>query len=195
MDSSSPGTTQLLLRVREGSREAFDSLFARTYDELRRLARRRLRGFQPGQTLDTTGLVHEAYLALVDQSRIELADRAHFLALASRALRFILINRAESRRAAKRGSGLAPVPLDDVDAAAGGMDPEALLALNEALDRLAAYDERLARLVECRFFGGLSYQEIAEATGLSVPTVKRDWTRAQGWLHRLLEPAAEEERP
>jgi RNA polymerase sigma factor (TIGR02999 family) len=181
-------TTQLLRQVRTGNREVFDRLFAQVYDELRVIAHRRLRQFRPGETLDTTGLVHEAYLKLVDQTGAESADRTHFMALASRAMRFIVVDYARSRSRQKRGAGAAPVSLDTIQLAAKQRATD-VLALDEALEALAHSSERLCRLVEYRFFGGLSYDEIAEVTGRSVPTVKRDWSLARAWLHRTMQTA------
>lgn len=185
--SSHPHTTQLLREVRGGSRTAFDDLYAHVYDDLRVAAHQRLARYRSGQTLNTTALVHEAYLRLVDQSQVQWEDRAHFLALASRAMRFILIDHVRSRTAKKRGGADEPVPLDEVQIAAEEQATD-LLALNEALDQLADYSTRLAQLVEYRFFGGLTYDEIASVTGMSVPTVKRDWARARAWLFRAMRP-------
>lgn len=183
--TSSADTTQLLHAARAGDREAFDHLYSRLYGELRAIARQRLRRNPQGETLNTAALVHEAYLKLVDQTRIDLGDRAHFLALASRAMRFIIVDYARARTAQKRGGAAGAVPLDAVDVA--GDDRAAdLLELDQALERLDRFDDRLARLVEYRFFGGLTYDEIAAVTGVSVPTVKRDWTRARTWLFRAL---------
>jgi RNA polymerase sigma factor (TIGR02999 family) len=181
-------TTQLLRQVRTGNREVFDRLFAQVYDELRVIAHRRLRQFRPGETLDTTGLVHEAYLKLVDQTGAESAHRTHFMALASRAMRFIVVDHARSRSRQKRGAGAAPVSLDTIQLAAKQRATE-VLAHDEALEARAHTTERLCRLVEYRFFGGLSYDEIAEVTGRSVPTVKRDWSLARAWLHRTMQTA------
>ena len=166
--------------------EAADQLVALAYHELRAIAHDRLiRGGANG-TLSTTGLVHEAYLKLVDQSRAGWNDRAHFLALASLAMRHVLIDRARERITVKRGGLRQRITLDEermsVDA-----DPEVLLQLNDALDRLAAFDERLARVVECRFFGGLTERETAEALGLTIRTVQRDWVKARVLLRRALE--------
>jgi RNA polymerase sigma factor (TIGR02999 family) len=159
------------------------------YGELREIAHRRLRTFRPGETLNTTALVHEAYVKLIDQGRADLQDRAHFLALASRAMRFVLVDYARSRSAAKRGGGIEAVSFDDVQIPAV-QRAEELLALDSALDVLAQADARLAEVVELRFFGGLSHDDIAHATGRSVPTVKRDWTRARAWLFRAMQDAA-----
>lgn len=182
--TSTADTTALLLAGRSGDRDAFDRLFVQVYDELRRIAHARLREARP-ETLSTTGLVHELYLRLVDQSRVSWSDRAHFLALASRAMRCILVDHARASSAEKRGGGRAPVTLTD-SASVGTEAGADLLALDEALEKLTSRSERLGKLVEYRFFGGLSYEEIAEVTSLSVPTVKRDWSRARTWLHRWM---------
>lgn len=171
------------------AREILDELFALAYDELRRAAHFRLRGQRVGETLSTTVLVHEAYVRLADQGRARAVDRAHFLALASRAMRFVLVDHVRARRAAKRGGAAERIPIDEVQLLAEGREPD-LLALDEALDRLSAFSPRLGRLVECRFFGGLSYEEIAEVAGISVPTVKRDWVRARAWLLHEMDSAA-----
>lgn len=179
-------TTQLVLASRAGDRSSFDGLFALVYDDLRRAAHQRLLRHRAGQTLSTTALVHEAYLRLVDESRVQWADRAHFLALASRAMRFVLIDYVRERTAGKRGGGAEAVPLDAVQLAAEERAVD-LLVLDDALQQLSGYSPRLAELVEYRFFGGLTYEEIAEATGLSVPTVKRDWVRARAWLFQAMQ--------
>ena len=185
--SRQPNTIQLLKEIRGGSRTAFDDLYAHVYDDLRRAAHHRLARYRSGQTLNTTALVHEAYLKLADQEGMEWQDRAHFLALASRAMRFILIDHVRSRTAQKRGGAEEAVPLDAVQIAIEEQGAD-LLTLNQALDDLANYSERLAQLVEYRFFGGLTYEEIAGVTGRSVPTVKRDWARARAWLFRAMNP-------
>lgn len=183
--------TRLLLAARGGSRDAFDEMFPLVYDKLRRIARRRLAKHRPGHTLDTTALVHEAYLKLVDQTQVQWQDRAHFFALASRAMRHILIDYARRRTARKRGGRQENVPLDDVQIAAEGhaADERAadLLTLNQALEALDKLSRRQSRLVEYRFFGGLTYEEIAEVTGRSVATVKRDWRRARTWLYHAMQ--------
>jgi RNA polymerase sigma factor (TIGR02999 family) len=184
--SAQPDTLSLLRARRSGDESVVDALFARMYGELRQIAHQRLRSFRPGETLNTTALVHEAYVKLIDQGRADPQDRAHFLALASRAMRFVLVDYARSRSAAKRGGPVQPVSLDDVQVA-GDEGAEDLLQLNRALERLAQADERLAQVIELRFFGHLSHDEIAEATGRSVPTVKRDWTRARAWLFREMQ--------
>lgn len=162
-----------------------DDVFPAVYEELRRVAHRHLRGEQTGHTLDTTALVHEAYLELARLDHVRWPGRAYVLAAASRAMRRILIDFAVARRAQKRGGGMIAEPLDDAVAMAVSRGDD-LLALDEALDRLAADNERWARVVECRFFGGMSVEETAEALGTSPATVKRDWTVARAWLNREL---------
>jgi len=178
--------TQLLLEVNGGNRASLDVLFQQVYDELRGIAQRRLRHYRPGVTLETTALVHEAYLRLIDQSRVQPRDRSHFLALASRAMRFFLVDYTRSISAQKRGGGDAKIPISAVQLAVEDRTPD-LLVLNDALGRLSTVSERLAQVVECRFFGGLSFEEIGTAVGCSVPTVKRDWQRARAWLHHYME--------
>ncbi|MCU0622096.1 MAG: sigma-70 family RNA polymerase sigma factor [Gemmatimonadales bacterium] len=181
-----PEVTGLLLEAGHGNREALDRLLPLVYDELRALAHARLRGERPDHTLDTTSLAHEAWLKLVDQTRVAWQNRAHFFAVAARAMRRILVNHAEARRTARRGGGAVHVALDDgVDAAAAQRDDE-LLALDEALTRLATFNERGARVVEYHFFGGLTWEEIAETMELSPVTVRRAWAAARGWLRREL---------
>jgi RNA polymerase sigma factor (TIGR02999 family) len=187
-----PGdVTRLLHAYGDGDREAFDRLVPLVYEDLRRIARAHLRGRKPGQTLDTAGLVHEAYLRLVDQTRADFNDRQHFLAVCARAMRQIVISNARRKTAAKRGGGDRPEQLNEELVGGGGRD-EWLLALDEALERLAARDERLGRVVECRFFAGYTEEETAEALGTSLRTVQRDWMRARAWLRDELgeEPAA-----
>jgi RNA polymerase sigma factor (TIGR02999 family) len=162
-----------------------DALYPLVYSELRDLAHRQLRGERTGHTLGTTGLVHEAYLKLTRLDRVRWMNRAHVLGLAAQAMRRILVDHAEARRAAKRGGGIAPMPLDDAMAMAESRGDE-LLALEEALLALAAVEPRLARVVECRFFGGMSVEETAEALEISTATVKRDWAIARAWLNREL---------
>jgi RNA polymerase sigma factor (TIGR02999 family) len=166
----------------------------RVYDELRRIARSRLRRERPGHTLATTELVHEAFLKLVPVQRVNWRDRAHFFAIASRAMRNVLIDHAVRKRAAKRGGGAHVVSLDAVDAASEQPLDE-LIELSEALGRLEALDARQARVVECRFFGGLSLDETAEALAISAATVSRDWTFARAWLHSELAAACHTEDP
>lgn len=179
-------TTRLLRDWSAGEAGAFDELYARVYDELKSIARHRLSAHGAGETLPTTVLVHEAYMKLVDASRADVNDRSHFMAVASRAMRFILVDHARARTAKKRGGGGRAVPLDDVQVAGAEHASEELITLNDALERLSALDERLGQVVEYRFFGGMEYEEIAAATGRSVPTVKRDWARARAWLYQFM---------
>jgi RNA polymerase sigma factor (TIGR02999 family) len=164
-----------------------DQVFAVTYQELRAIARQRLAGRGRGRTLSTTALVHEAYLKLADRSGPGWVDRAHFLAVASLAMRHVLIDRARELSTLKRGEARPPVTLDD-DIAAAEAQADALLQIDEAVERLARYEPRLARVVECRFFGGLTELETAEALGLTVRTVQRDWAKARVLLRDALEP-------
>lgn len=178
--------TELLLAHRQGDRDAFDKLLPLVYDDLRRIARRQLAGSWGQQTLDTTGLVHESYLKMVDQKRVDWQDRGHFLAVSARAMRQVIISYARKRNAQKRGAGQEKATLDEGRIA---IDDQAewLLALDEALESLAAKSERLAKVVECRFFAGLTEEETAEALGTSLRTVQRDWMRARAWLKEALD--------
>ena len=166
--------------------DELEALFPRVYDELRAMAHRHLRGERTQHTLGTTGLVHEAYLKLAALDRIRWMNQSHVLGMAARAMRRILIDYAVARRADKRGGGVEPATLDDALVMAGSRSEE-LIALDEALQRLQQVDERLARVVECRFFGGMSIEETAEAVGTSPATVKRDRTVARAWLNRALD--------
>ena len=177
--------TRLLQQGSGGEEGALSSLLPIVYDDLRAIAHQRLRGERTGHTLNTTALVHEAYVRLVDQTRVQWRDRAHFFGVAAEAMRRILVDYARRRGARKRGAGLAPLALDEVEIAVVDR-AEQLLALDDALDRLEALDERLARVVVYRFFGGLSEDEIAEVIGVTPRTVRRDWVKARGWLYREL---------
>jgi RNA polymerase sigma factor (TIGR02999 family) len=166
-----------------------DALMPQVYAELRRLAAHYLRGERPGQTLQPTALVHEAYLRLLKDRPDRWQNRSHFCAIAAHAMRQILIERARARDAEKRGGGRARVTLDE-SLAAGGDRSIDILALDEALERLAALDPEQARIVELRFFGGLTVEETADALGSSPATVKRHWAVARAWLARELNPAS-----
>lgn len=188
-------TTQLLHDVRAGDRAALDALLPRVYDELRTLAHARLRRQRPGHTLNTTAVVHEAYLKLTAGETPGWESRAHFFALAARAMRFVLVGYAREQTAQKRGGAGRDLRLDSVLAsgadglaAPGSAEAEALdlLSVDRALDRLAQHSERLAEVVELRFFGGMEHAEIAEVVGRSEPTVKRDWRRARTYLLDLM---------
>lgn len=178
--------TNELAELRQGGPESADAAVALAYHELRAIAHRRLVARDAGGTLSTTALVHEAYLKLADQSRAGWNDHAHFLALASLAMRNVLIDRARERHALKRGGERQRISLDDVEVDADA-DAELLLQLDDALERLAGFEPRLARVVECRFFGGLTDQETADALGLTRRTVQRDWVKARVLLRRALE--------
>jgi len=183
--SPSAQITQLLHEWQNGNEDALQRLMPLVYNELRRVARTRLRAEAPGHLLQTTALVHEAYLRLIDIERLPLRNRAHLLAVAAQLMRQILVDHARRRDAHKRGGELTIVPLEDVaaPAAAVGID---VLALHDALSDLAAFDPRMARVVELKFFGGLSIDEAAEALGVSHATIERDWTTARAWLHQRL---------
>jgi len=183
---SASANTPILDGLRSGSRESFERLVPDLYQELRAIAHRQIARRANGATLETTGLVHEAYLKLVNRSRAEGYEREHFLALASLTMRHVLVNRARARRSLKRGGESAFITLDDGHGAEA--QNEQLLQLDEALSRLAALEPRLARVVECRFFGGLSEDEIAAALGVTVRTVQRDWVKARLLLRRALDP-------
>ena len=180
-------STAVLTALRSGSRESLDRLVPLLYEELRAIAHRQIARQPDGRTLDTTGLVHEVYLRLVDQSRAHVSDRAHLLALASLAMRHVLVDRAKARGRLKREGAVAMITFDEERIAVDDQ-PEALLALDDALSWLASLEPRLARVVECRFFGGLSEAQIAEALGVTERTVQRDWVKARMLLRRALEP-------
>jgi RNA polymerase sigma factor (TIGR02999 family) len=177
--------TELLHAHADGDAGALEQLLPRVYDELRRIAGARLRRERPDHTLHATEIVHEAFMKLVPLERVDWQNRAHFFAIASRAMRHVLIDHAARRGTAKRGGGMTAVPLDDVPPD-NERPLEDLIALSRALDELERLDERQARVVECRFFGGLSLDETAEALGISAATVSRDWTFARAWLHRAV---------
>jgi RNA polymerase sigma factor (TIGR02999 family) len=186
--------TALLRAHAAGDPDALAQLLPHVYDELRRIARGRLRHERADHTFSTSEVVHEAFLKLAPLDRVEWQSRAHFYAIASRAMRNVLIDYAERRGSAKRGGGQRPLSFDELlegHTAAAERPIEDLLALNDALARLEELDPRKARVVECRFFGGLSLDETAEALGSSPATVSRDWTFARAWLHReLVSPGA-----
>jgi RNA polymerase sigma factor (TIGR02999 family) len=177
--------TALLLACRDGEATAIARLFPLVYEELRRIAHSQLGRERPGHTLDTTALVHEAYLKLVDQTQVKLVDRSHFLAVATQAMRRILVDYARRYRADKRGGDPARVSLNEETIVAAER-ADMLLALDEALVDLARLDNRLSRVVECRFFGGLTEEETAEVLDVTARTVRRDWIKAKGWLHGVL---------
>lgn len=173
----------LLQAVTDGDGNALDEVFSIVYGELRSLAHSQRRRWEGDYTFDTTALVHEAYLKLVDHAGTGWNDAGHFMAVAARAMRQILVNYAERRRAAKRGGGQQPVTLDDSNPIAAEAADE-VIALHEALEQLEQVNPRQARVVEARFFAGLSVAETAKALGVSTATVKRDWGVTSAWLHR-----------
>jgi RNA polymerase sigma factor (TIGR02999 family) len=181
--------TGLLARARQGEQGALDAVFPHVYDDLRRTAHRELGRWRPGETLDTTALVHEAYLRLVDARRADYADRRHFYATAATAMRHIIVDHARQQRAARRGGGRHAVSLEGLEVAS----PEAadeVVALDEALTTLGHDYPRLARVVELRFFAGLSVEETADAMDLSPRTVKREWQKARALLFHAMHPDA-----
>ena len=182
-------TARLLAGMRDGNSEDRERLFSLVYEDLRKVAHLHLRGQRTG-TLGTTAMVNEAYLRLAGR-RAPLNDRVHFMAVASRAMRSVLIDHARAKLAQKRGGGVDPVEIEDHHAVE---TPRVLqvLALEEALERLAEIDERLPRVVELRFYGGLTFDEAAEALSVSKRTVERDWTKARAYLHRWLSDDLEE---
>jgi RNA polymerase sigma factor (TIGR02999 family) len=183
MESSHHDVTDLLRAWSGGDERALDVLLPVVYDELRRQAARYLRREPPGQTLQTTDLIHEAYLRLVDQRAPNWQNRAHFFGLAATLMRRILVDRARARRAVKRGGLDVRVTLDNELAAVSGPEVD-LIALDAALDRLSALDPQQGRVVELRYFSGLSVTETAEVLGVSPRTVKRDWSVAKAWLRQ-----------
>jgi RNA polymerase sigma factor (TIGR02999 family) len=191
--AGSAPVTELLLRWKAGDREGLDQAVPLVDHELRRIAHRAMRSERPGHTLQTTALVNEAYLRLVDQSRVNWQNRAHFLGVAAGLMRQILVDHARRVCRAKRGGGVQLLPLDEELAYSPAMS-ESVLVLDEALTRLAAFDARKARVVELRYFAGMSVEEAAEALGVHPNTVIHDWGLAKAWLKRELERSAGDER-
>ncbi len=177
--------TQLLCSLSDGNRQIVDSLLPLVYKELHQIAHVQLRNERSGHTLNATALVHEAYFKLVDQSRVNWQNRAHFFAIASQAMRRILINYAHQRKAEKRGGNKAFVTFIE-DSIPKDQNPDELIALDEALTRLEKLNERQSKVVEYWFFVGLTHEEIAEVLNVSVPSVRRDWRLARAWLSREL---------
>lgn len=178
---TSPDVTQLLRNWQVGDQSARDQLLEIVYEELRRQAARYLRRERPDHTLQPTALVHEAYLELIDQSRVNWENRAHFFGAAARLMRRVLVDHARAHQAEKRGSGEEKLALDEAMAVPQSKDLN-ILALNDALEELARMDEQQSRIVELRYFGGLSIEETATVTGVSPATVKREWAMAKAWL-------------
>jgi RNA polymerase sigma factor (TIGR02999 family) len=182
-----PDVTNLLVEWRHGDDAALARLIPIVYGELRRVASARLRHEDAAHTLQTTALVHEAYLRLVGLERMSIQNRTHFFAMAARLMREILVDHARRKNAVKRGSGATMLQLDDLAAGAESAIVD-VIAIDEALDELASLDQRLCRVVELRFFAGLSIAEAADALGVSSATVERDWTVAKAWLLQHLSP-------
>ncbi len=176
---------ELFSALARGEDDALEQIIPHIYDDLRRVARQQLRRWRPGETLQTTALVHESFLRLNRLNANRPVDRSHFLAVAARSMRHIIVDYARERSATKRGSGITPISLDDVQVA-DDQHIETVLAINEALERLAQIDIRLMHVVECRFFTGLTAAETAEALDVSRRTIDRDWLRARAWLESEL---------
>jgi RNA polymerase sigma-70 factor, ECF subfamily len=184
-DASSSQVTQLLAKWSDGDQSALEELTPLVYDELRRIAHHYMVGARPDHTLQTTALVNEAYLRLADQTHPNWQNRAHFFAVAARAMRQILVNYATSYNAQKRGGGARKIELDEAALVADAQSKE-IVELNEALDRLGALDPRKAQVVELKYFGGLNQAEIADVLKVSSETVRREWRFAKAWLHNEL---------
>lgn len=181
----SPDVTQWLQQLGQGAPGASSQLFELLYDELRRMARSHLRRENPGHTLSPTGLAHEAWFRMAEQTRTEWKNRSHFLAVASTMMRRILVNHELARRADKRDAELVPVTMSGLEQIGAPPDRD-VVAVHEALLAFEQVDARAAKVVELRFFGGLENDEVADALGISLATVKRDWALARAWLHREL---------
>jgi RNA polymerase sigma-70 factor, ECF subfamily len=185
MITASQDVTRLLVDWSNGDQAALDKLLPLVNDELRRLARRYMRRESPGHTLQTSALINEAFLRLIDQQRVRWQNRAHFFGVAAQLMRRVLIDHARSHRYAKRGGGALKVSLDEAAAVTEARAAE-LLAVDEALEKLTKMDARKGRIVELRFFGGLTEVETAEVIGVSLPTAQREWRAAKAWLRRML---------
>jgi RNA polymerase sigma factor (TIGR02999 family) len=182
---SSDEITELLHACSKGERGAFDQLIPLVYDDLKAIAHKRLALEHPDHTLDTTGLVHEAYLGLVNQATADWQDRTHFFAVSAKVIRHVLVDYARRRNAQKRGAGAIHLPLSDELRVEDGETIE-LLALDEALSSLGDMDAQLEHVVECRFFGGMSMQDTADAVGMPLRTAERAWRRARAYLYEAL---------
>jgi RNA polymerase sigma factor (TIGR02999 family) len=188
--SDQTGITQLLIAWGDGEREALDQLVPLVYDDLRRLAAGYLGRETPGHALQPTALVHEAYVRLIDQRRVRWRNRAHFFGVAANMMRRILVDDARKRRAEKRGGAAERITLTGDDIAAPEQHDIDVLALHEALERLASFDPQQERIVELRYFGGLTIEETAEVIGMSPATIVREWTIAKAWLRADMSGAA-----
>lgn len=180
--------TRYLAEAKEGDNQAYQKVFPLVYEDLKKIAHQRLYNYTTGETLNTTALVHEGYLKLIGGSDPNWNNRAHFFAVASRAMRFILVDYIRSKTALKRGGQTTDKSLDNIRL---GVEDriEDFISLNTALEKLLEWNERLGKLVEYRFFGGMTYKEISEVTGYSEPTLKRDWARARIWLYNSMKDA------
>jgi len=187
-ETTAEEVTALLRNVKNGDREAFDRLLPKVYGELRRVAERQLWRERQGHTLRATALVHEVYLKLVDQAQVEWQGRAHFLAVSARAMRQILIDHARRKAAEKRGGDWERTTLGSGEGFGVEMSMEDLLALDQALEDLEKLEPRLRQVVEYRFFGGMTEQQISEVLGVTTRTVQRDWVKARAWLYKELYP-------
>lgn len=177
--------TQYLSEAKEGNVQAHKKVYELVYDNLKNIAHQRLYGYQKGETFNTTALVHEAYLKLINMTDHDFQNRAHFYAVASRAMRFILVDYIRSKMAQKRGGSNEDKNIADISVAVEERLEE-FITLHMALNKLMEKNERLGRLVEYRFIGGMTYEEISEVTGYSEPTLKRDWARARTWLYSAM---------
>ena len=183
--------SELLLHWGQGDRKALESLLPIVYEELRRIARSHLRQHRPNHTLQTTAVVHEAYMRMAENKSMRIENRAHFLGIAAQLMRWILVDYERKRRAAKRGSGVIPLTLnEDIGIQHASGSSVDLLALNEALDRLAKLDGQQSQIIELRYFGGLSIEDTSEFLGISPATVKRGWASARAWLLREMSSRA-----
>ena len=192
MPGPSSQVTELLVRWRGGDREALDSLLPLVYDELRRIARHYLQGERPGHTLQSTALVNEAYVRMVAQDFPQWQNRAHFFAVAAQLMRQILVDHARAHRASKRGGNVYKVSLDEAEGQPQATDLD-IVALDDALKNLAEMDPQQSKVVELKFFAGLSIEDTAEVLAISPSTVKRDWITARAWLYRELDRSSERE--
>ena len=185
MTDPEPDLTGLLLRWNAGDEQALEHITPLLYDDLRRLAQAALTRERPGHTLSATALVHEVYLRLVDQRRVRWENRDHFFGAASHIMRRVLVDHARARSAAKRGGGVPAIAIEDATASIDGVSDE-MIALDGALTKLGEADPRKVRIVEMKFFGGMTNQEVASALGISDATVERDWRMARAWLINAL---------
>ena len=190
MPQATQNVTELLIGWGNGDKDALDALVPLVYDELRRQASRYLRRERVGHTLQTTALIHEAYLRLVDQKNVPWQNRAHFFGIAAQLMRRILVDHARTKKRAKRGGSDVRVSLSEATLKSPGQNLD-IVALDEALERLAEIDEQQSKIVELRFFSGLTVEETAAVLGISPATVKRDWSMAKAWLHRKVSSEVE----